>query len=62
MKGIVIGGPRNRNKYCRSCLLPCSLKVDEFVTHEYRGIEALNEAMHVMHTPEANALRPVITF
>lgn len=39
-----------------------TLPLDKFVTHEYAGVEALNDAFHVMHDAAANALRPVITY
>jgi Zn-dependent alcohol dehydrogenase len=38
------------------------LKVDEFITHRFEGLDHLNEAFHVMHGGPGSelALRPVI--
>jgi S-(hydroxymethyl)glutathione dehydrogenase/alcohol dehydrogenase len=38
------------------------LKLDEFVTHTFAGIDKVVEAVHVMHDPSIGALRPVITY
>jgi len=38
------------------------LKLDEFVTHEFKGIEAIVEGVRVMSDPSLGALRPVITY
>lgn len=40
-------------------LLP---KMGTFVTHTFAGVEALNDAFHLMHDPAANCIRPVLRF
>lgn len=39
-----------------------TFKLDEFVTHEFSGIEKVVDAVAVMHDPSIGALRPVITY
>ena len=38
------------------------LKLDEFVTHEFKGVEKVVDAVAVMSDPTLGALRPVITY
>ena len=37
-------------------------KLDEFVTHEFKGIGQVIDAVALMHDPKLGALRPVITY
>jgi len=37
-------------------------RLDEFVTHEFKGVESVIAAVDVMRDPAIGALRPVITY
>lgn len=39
-------------------LLP---KAPLFITHKFDSLDSMNDAFHLMHTPEANCIRPVFT-
>ena len=39
-----------------------TFKLDEFVTHEFSGVDKVVDAVHLMHDPAIGALRPVITY
>ena len=63
-KGTAFGGVKGRSEvpgFVEDAMRG-DIPLAKFITHKYKGIEALNEAFHVMETPSANALRPVITF
>ncbi len=63
-RGTAFGGVKGRSQLPQLVTeyLAGTLKLDEFVTHKYQGVERLNDAFHVMHVPEENCLRPVVTF
>lgn len=63
-KGTAFGGVRGRTELpgLAAEYAAGALPLDEFVTHSFSGVAAINDAMHVMHDAAANALRPVITY
>jgi S-(hydroxymethyl)glutathione dehydrogenase/alcohol dehydrogenase len=62
--GTAFGGVKGRTELpgLVADYMAGSLKLDEFVTHEYAGITNVIEAVRVMHDPSIGALRPVITY
>ena len=58
--GTAFGGVKGRTELPAIIdrLLPSA---ETFVTHRYAGLDAINDAFHVMHDPAANCIRPVLT-
>ena len=36
------------------------LPIDHYITHQFRGVESINDAMHVLH--DGKCLRAVVTY
>lgn len=60
--GTAFGGVKGRTQLpgLAADYVEGRLKLDEFVTHEYAGVERIVDGVHVMHDAAACALRPVI--
>ncbi len=59
-QGTAFGGYKGRTDVPKLCELYMAkeLKLDEFITHTFKGLDTLNAAFDVMHH---GALRPVIS-
>ena len=61
-KGTAFGGFKARSEVPElvRMYLKGELPIDHFVTHEFSGVESLNEAMHLLH--EGRCLRAVVKY
>ena len=62
-KGTAFGGVKGKSAlpgYVED-YLGGRLPLDRFVTHTFDGVARINDAMHLMHDPAGNCLRPVIS-
>ena len=61
-KGTAFGGFKSRTEVPQLVdkYLAGNLPIDHYITHTYKGVESINEAMHLLHN--GDCLRAVVTY